>query len=169
MVVHAYLALGSNLGERHDHLTRAIDAIHAIPEITVNALSNVYETDPVGFEDQPAFLNMVIRVKTGLSPDELLRRTLAIEQELGRVRTIRWGPRLIDIDILFYDDWKVSLPDLQIPHPAMVERAFVLIPLRDIWGEAPLPVFQKPIHYYLDHNHEEKGVRQWGTLDWGTG
>lgn len=169
MTVHAYLALGSNLGEREDHLKLAINAIHAIPETTVTALSHVYETDPVGFEDQPAFLNMVIRVETTLSPEELLRRTLAIEQELGRVRTIRWGPRLIDIDILFYEDWQVSEPDLQIPHPAMVERAFVLVPLRDIWGEAPLPVFHKPIQHYLDHNHEEKGVRQWGTLDWGTG
>ncbi|MGD8192462.1 2-amino-4-hydroxy-6-hydroxymethyldihydropteridine diphosphokinase [Brevibacillus ginsengisoli] len=168
MAVHAYLALGSNLGERQDHLQLAINAIHAVPEVTVNALSNVYETDPVGFEDQPAFLNMVIRVETTLPPEELLKRTLAIEQELGRVRTIRWGPRLIDIDILFYDDWQISLPDLQIPHPAMVERAFVLIPLRDLWGDAPLPVFHKPIHHYLE-NLEEKGVRLWGTFDWGTG
>lgn len=168
MTIHAYLALGSNLGERQDHLKRAINEIHAVPGITVKAISDVYETDPVGYEDQPAFLNMVILVETDLAPEELLGKTLGIEQKLGRVRTIRWGPRLIDIDILLYGDWQVSLPDLQIPHPAMAERAFVLIPLRDIWGEAPLPVLNKPIQQYLD-KQDEKGVRKWGMLDWGTG
>ncbi len=168
MAVRAYLALGSNLGERQNNLIQAVDALHANPYITVTNLSCVYETDPVGFVDQPAFLNMVIEIETSLSPEALLQETLQIEQDLGRVRTIRWGPRLIDIDILLYDNQRVDLPNLQIPHPAMVERSFVLIPLRDVWGEAPLPVFHKPIQHYADKN-DEKGVRKWGMLDWGTG
>ncbi|KGT72837.1 2-amino-4-hydroxy-6-hydroxymethyldihydropteridine pyrophosphokinase, partial [Bradyrhizobium japonicum] len=97
MTDQAYLALGSNIGEREGYLAKAIEALHARSNITVTALSSVYETDPVGYVDQDAFLNMVVRIETDLQPRQLLSVVLEIEQQLGRFRTVRWGPRTIDI------------------------------------------------------------------------
>lgn len=168
MAVQVFLALGTNLDDREKNLIQAIDALHGVPGINVLAMSNVYETDPVGYVDQPAFLNMVVKVETTLDPETLLENTLRIEQELGRVRTVRWGPRLIDIDILFYGSQLVNTPDLQIPHPSLVDRAFVLVPLRDLWGDETLPVFNRTIQYFIEKTDDHKGVKQWGTLDWAT-
>lgn len=168
MAVQVFLALGTNLAERENNLIQAINALHGVPEISVLALSDVYETDPVGYVDQPAFLNMVVKVETTLEPEDLLENTLRIEQELGRVRMVRWGPRLIDIDILLYGSKQVNEPDLQIPHPSLVDRAFVLVPLRDVWGDEILPVFNHTIQYFIEKTDEHKGVKKWGTLDWGT-
>ncbi len=170
MTVRAYLALGSNVGERQANLKQALQALHARPGIAVKAVSAVYETDPVGFVDQPAFLNMAAVIETSLSPLALLEAILQIEAGLGRVRTIRWGPRVIDIDILLYGQERVNQPDLQIPHPAMLERAFVLVPLRDVWREGnTFPFEHKPIDEYIRLTEDYKGVRTWGMLDWATG
>jgi 2-amino-4-hydroxy-6-hydroxymethyldihydropteridine diphosphokinase len=169
MTVRAYLALGSNMGDRQKHLRQAIEALDAKPGIAVLALSAVYETDPVGFTDQGAFLNMVAAVRTDLTPPQLLAEALQTEQELGRVRTIRWGPRIIDIDILLYGEQRIQLENLVIPHPAMTERAFVLVPLRDVWTGKELPFTGKTIDEYLAVAEDYKGVRKWGTIDWATG
>lgn len=169
MTMRAYLALGSNIGERQDYLARAIQALQEKSGITVTKLSAVYETDPVGFVDQAAFLNMAVQIETDLTPSALLSAVLEIEQQLGRVRTMRWGPRTIDIDILLYGSEQIDLPDLVIPHPAMAERAFVLIPLRDVWEGGVLPVFQKTIDNCLIFCEDGKGVRKWGKIDWETG
>lgn len=169
MKVCAYLALGSNLGDRANNLKQAIIRLSQEPGVRILRVSNVYETDPVGNVEQDAFLNMVIAVETEHSPEQLLDKALSIEQELGRVRTIRWGPRTIDIDVLLYGHQRVQLERLQIPHPELTKRAFVLVPLRDVWRGETLPIYNQPISRYLSSLLEDqKGVRKWGTIDWET-
>jgi 2-amino-4-hydroxy-6-hydroxymethyldihydropteridine diphosphokinase len=138
VAVSAYLALGSNLGDRLGTLQRAADLLDGRERIDVVRSSRVYETDPVG-PAQPAYLNAVIEVRTDLEPRELLEACLAVEAELGRVRGERWGPRTIDIDVLTYDRRSVDEPDLEIPHPRMHERGFVLVPLRELDDDPMLP------------------------------
>ena len=125
-----FLALGSNLGQRLDNLQAAVKAL--TPEVRVLQESRVYETEPWGYADQPSFLNMVLGAETELSPQKLLAKLKKVELNLGRIPNFRNGPRLIDLDILFYDDLILNLPDLVIPHPRLSERAFVLVPLMDL-------------------------------------
>lgn len=138
MVVRAYLALGSNLGDRLATLGRAVELLDERPGIEVVRSSRVYETEPVG-PPQPAYLNAVIEVGTELEPRELLAACLAVEAELGRVRGERWGPRTLDVDVLTYDHLTVEEPDLVVPHPRMHERGFVLVPLRELDPDPMLP------------------------------
>ena len=133
-----YIALGTNLGERLENLRAAIEAM--TPDVTVLAESHVYETPPWGYEDQPAFLNMVVKAVTDLEPESLLKYLKQIEAELGREKSVRWGPRLIDLDILFYADLVLDTPPLVIPHPRLHERAFVLVPLADVAADYVHPV-----------------------------
>ncbi|MEO8696056.1 MAG: 2-amino-4-hydroxy-6-hydroxymethyldihydropteridine diphosphokinase [Acidimicrobiales bacterium] len=126
-MARAFLGLGSNLGDRRRHLR---DAVAAIPDVV--AVSRVYETAPVGGPDQDAYLNVVIRLETDRSPRELLEVCREREAEARRVRTVRWGPRTLDVDVLWVDGQTVDEPDLVVPHPRMFERAFVLMPLRDV-------------------------------------
>lgn len=135
----AYLGLGSNLGNREENMKKAVASLDTTAGIEVERLSSWYETAPVGKTNQGWFLNSVARIKTTMPARELLRAVLAVEQHLGRVRRERWGPRTIDIDILLYDDINVKEPDLEIPHPRMLERAFVLIPLAEIAPDLILP------------------------------
>jgi 2-amino-4-hydroxy-6-hydroxymethyldihydropteridine diphosphokinase len=125
-----YLALGTNLGERPDNLRLAREALP--PAVVVEVCSPIYETAPWGYADQPAFLNQVLKAVTQLSPQDLLAYLKQIETRLGRQESFRNGPRLIDIDILFYDDLILDTPELVIPHPRMEGRAFVWAPLADI-------------------------------------
>lgn len=133
-----YLALGSNLGDRRGHLSAALQRLREIMDI--QTISSVYETEPVGYLDQPRFLNMVCSGKTQLTPQELLHTIKAIEVEVGRQPTFRNGPRAIDIDILFYDALTIEQENLTIPHPRMAERAFVLVPLAEIAPNVVDPV-----------------------------
>jgi len=132
-----FLALGSNLGDRKANLYAAID--HLRRHIAIRRLSPVYETEPAYVTDQPPFLNMVLHGETALAPDTLLIFLKSIEQEMGREKTIRFGPRVVDIDILLFDDLRVATDVLTIPHPRMAERAFVLIPLADIAPALVIP------------------------------
>lgn len=125
-----YLALGTNLGNRAANLKEAIAALP--PQMEVKAKSAVYETPPWGFKNQDVFLNQVLRVETYLNPEQLLRHLKRLEITLGRRESFPNGPRLIDIDILFYDDLVLYSPALMIPHPHMHERGFVLVPMMDI-------------------------------------
>jgi 2-amino-4-hydroxy-6-hydroxymethyldihydropteridine diphosphokinase len=142
MGISVYLALGSNLGDRLATLQRAVDLLDARSGIEVLRSSRVYETDPVG-PPQPAYLNAVIEVRTELEPQALLKECLAVENELGRVRAERWGPRTIDVDVLTYDEREVAEPDLVVPHPRMHERAFVLVPLGELDADPQLPEGRK--------------------------
>ena len=131
-MVKAFLSLGSNMGDILEYLSKAIDKIAEIQGCNILNKSRVYETEPWGYENQEAFLNLCISIETSLSPYELLESLQTIELELDRVRKIHWGPRTIDIDILLFDDIICEDDKLTIPHPRMSERAFVLIPLYDI-------------------------------------
>ena len=133
-----YIALGSNLGDRAANLQAAIDAFK--PEIHPLKCSPVYETPPWGFSDQPQFLNQIVEAETDLSPGALLKYLKKIEVQLGRQKIFRYGPRLIDLDIIFYEDKVIDSPPLIIPHPHMAERGFVLMPLADL-----APDFRHPI------------------------
>ena len=128
----AYLALGSNLGDRRAYLQAAVDALARDDDMRVVGVSRVYETDPVGGPDQGAYLNAVVAVDTALTPQELLARAQQLENDAQRVRAERFGPRTLDVDVLLYDDVTLDTPDLTIPHPRMWERGFVLAPLRDV-------------------------------------
>lgn len=125
-----FLGLGTNLGDRQQQLQDAVTALGRI--LTVDAISHVYETDPWGDVDQPQFLNICLAGITPLAPHALLCAVKTIEHDLGRRTTRHWGPRVIDIDILFYSNVIVDTPDLKIPHPHIAARAFVLVPLADI-------------------------------------
>ena len=138
-MARAFLGLGSNLGDRRRHLR---DAVAAIPDVV--AVSRVYETAPVGGPDQGAYLNVVVRLDTERSPRELLEICREREAEAQRVRTVRWGPRTLDVDVLWVDGQTVDEPDLVVPHPRMFERAFVLMPLRDVAADLIPPSFVDP-------------------------
>jgi len=125
-----YLALGSNLGNRTRNLGEACDRLREL--VIINRVSHVYETPPWGVVDQPAFLNQVVEASSELEPAELLKAIKKIENDMGRIPSVRYGPRLIDIDILLYGDRVVDTSDLVIPHPRMFERAFVLTPLAEL-------------------------------------
>ncbi|MGZ1849817.1 2-amino-4-hydroxy-6-hydroxymethyldihydropteridine diphosphokinase [Staphylococcus argenteus] len=131
-MIQAYLGLGSNIGDRENQLNEAIKMLNEYDGIDVLKVSSIYETAPVGYTEQPNFLNLCIGIETTLSVSELLERCLDVEARLHRVRKERWGPRTIDIDILLYGNEITELPNLSVPHPRMNERAFVLIPLNDI-------------------------------------
>lgn len=138
-----YLGLGTNLGDRAANLQAAISRL--AENLTVTAVSPIYETAPWGITDQPDFLNMCLSVETDLPPHELLALLKKLEQEIGRVPGERWGPRLIDIDLLFYTNQIIKTEKLTIPHPELPERAFVLRPLADIAADFVHPVLGETI------------------------
>lgn len=131
--VVAYLGLGSNLGDRLAHLRRAVLLLDSeAPKLSVTAVSPVYETEPIGGPEQGAYLNIVIQISTSYSPQDLLGRCLEVERQAKRIRKERWGPRTLDIDILWMDGISVNQDKLTIPHPRMRQRRFVMIPLGDL-------------------------------------
>ncbi len=146
---NAWLLAGSNLGDRKHNLATALSLIKTNCG-RVKQTSAVYETDAWGKNDQPRFLNQALQVETGFTPLQLLKKLLAIEQTLGRIRDEKYGPRTIDIDILLFADKIVNKPNLIIPHPQMHKRRFVLAPLAEIGGELAHPVFHKSIAELLD-------------------
>jgi 2-amino-4-hydroxy-6-hydroxymethyldihydropteridine diphosphokinase len=131
-VRRAYLGIGSNVGDRARHLQSAVAGLDRIDGVAVVAASPVYETDPVGGPEQPEYLNAVVAVDTDRTPRELLEIAQRLEDEAGRVRGERWGPRTLDVDILLVGDEEVDDPDLVVPHPRLYERAFVMVPLADL-------------------------------------
>jgi 2-amino-4-hydroxy-6-hydroxymethyldihydropteridine diphosphokinase len=139
-MTRAYVGLGANVGNRRENLDRAVELLGAEPGVRVFAVSSVRETDPVGYEDQPRFLNAACAVDTELGPRDLLERLLAIERALGRERTgPRFGPRTIDLDLLLYGSETIDEPGLTVPHPRLAERLFVLEPLHELAPELVLP------------------------------
>ncbi len=173
--VTVYLGLGSNLGCREENLARAIRLL-ASPaggdsspagdktsdEIRLVRVSSVYQTAPWGYADQPHFLNCVVEAQTSLSLGELLLRAQAMEQSLGRRPSVRYGPRSIDVDILLYGSQVVDEPGLQVPHPRLHQRAFVLVPLADLCPELEHPVLKTGIAALASSVDGREGVELWG-------
>lgn len=141
-----FLALGTNLGDRTGHLASAVRSLAGLGSLT--GASSVYETDPVGYADQPPFLNMVVRLETALEPMRLLDEVHQIEKGRGRQRSFRNAPRTLDIDILLCDGLRIDEPGLRVPHPRMRDRAFVLVPLLELDPDRVDPVTGTP---YEDH------------------
>lgn len=134
-MVTAYLGLGANLGDREANIDKSLVELARQGDCKLIKTSSLYETDPVGISEQPDFLNAVAEIETEMTPKELLAAIKEVERRLGRERTVKWGPRIIDIDVLLYGDQCLSEDNLEIPHPEMNKRAFVLTPLEEI---APL-------------------------------
>jgi 2-amino-4-hydroxy-6-hydroxymethyldihydropteridine diphosphokinase len=158
------IGVGSNLGDREFLIRKAIEALRDLPHTIVARVSSLYDTDPVGDVEQPAFLNAVVWIETELEPRELLWQMLLIEKRMGRVRTQRWGPRPIDLDLLFYAKRIIDEPDLQVPHPEAERRAFVLIPLSEIDPEFVHPGTGETIRKMLKKFDPNPPVRKSGRF-----
>jgi 2-amino-4-hydroxy-6-hydroxymethyldihydropteridine diphosphokinase len=157
-----YLALGTNLGERQKNLQETLQNLP--PQVEISAVSRLYETAPAYVLDQPPFINIAAEGYTELSPSDLLKYVKIVEKQLGREKTRRFGPRKIDIDIIFYDDLVLDIPHLHIPHPRVDKRAFVLHPLAEIAPDFVHPALNKSVQQMLDELPPEDGILS--VIDW---
>lgn len=156
-----YLALGSNLGDRAENIRSALNVLNERADVDVLARSSLYETEPVGVTEQAKFINAATRIRTSLSPRALLKLVKSMEKALGRVKTVRWGPRIIDIDILLYDDLILSERSLKIPHPEMKERPFVMVPLSEIGHDVVHPLTGKTISEMVSGLSGLECIKKW--------
>jgi len=154
-----YLGIGSNVGEREEFIEQAVFLLNKISGVKVTKRSSNFETEPEGNEDQPPFLNAAVEIETSLSPQKLLAAAQEIENTLGREREVEWGPRTVDLDILLYDDDIISDDKLQIPHPLLHERLFVLMPLAEIAPDAVHPTLEKTMGELYEEKKAESGDR----------
>ncbi len=149
---NVFIAIGTNLGDKEENIRQSIKKMEQ-NNIHIIKKSNVYKTMPYGYKNQPVFLNCVVQAETMLSPEELLYTLLSIEKQMGRKRKIHWGPRIIDLDIIFYDNLIINSSNLKIPHPDMQNREFVLKPLCDIAPNFVHPVLHKTMKELLKELH----------------
>jgi 2-amino-4-hydroxy-6-hydroxymethyldihydropteridine diphosphokinase len=164
--VKTFIGLGSNLGERESMIRRALDELASLPSTTLVRASSLYDTEPAGDSDQPGFLNAVAELETELTARQLLWNLLLIERRLGRVRTRHWGPRVIDLDLLLHGNEVLDQPDLKVPHPELIRRSFVLVPLVELDPLVVHPVTGETLLAHLsrlDHVRPpvKKGSRLW--------
>jgi 2-amino-4-hydroxy-6-hydroxymethyldihydropteridine diphosphokinase len=159
-----FVGVGSNLGDREFLIRKAVESMRDLPRTLVVRVSSLYDTDPVGEVEQPVFLNAVVWLETTLEPRELLWQLLLIEKRMGRVRSQRWGPRPIDLDLLFYGEEAVDEPDLKIPHPEAHRRAFVLLPLLELDPDFVHPTTGEPIKKNLKRLPPNPPVRKGGRF-----
>jgi len=164
MMRKAYIGIGSNLGDREFLIRKAVEALRTLPQTNVSGVSSLYDTEPVGETDQPSFLNAVAWIETELPPRDLLWQMLLIERRMGRVRAKRWGPRPIDLDLLFYDDHVIEEPDLQVPHPEAHRRAFVLLPLLELEPNFRHPVTGETVRRMIQKLPPNPPVRKLGRF-----
>ncbi len=155
-----YIGIGSNIGDKVGMCERAISEILKLDRHKLLAKSSFYKTQPIGYKDQDWFINGVIKIETSLSPLELVRGLKAVELKLGRKETFRWGPRLIDLDLLFFDHEEIKTEELCVPHPHLHKRKFVLIPMAEIDRDFIHPVFKMTIQELLDNLQEDQGVEK---------
>lgn len=155
-----FLSLGSNIGDRAENCLKAVEMLCQIKEIEFISQSSLYETDPVGYEDQSPFINMAVKIRTNLKAEDLLIHIKSVEKSIGRVKTFKWGPRLIDIDILLFSEEIISKPGLKVPHPAMTERAFVLVPLMEIGEDIKHPQLKQSIPEMAKKAPGREGVKR---------
>jgi len=162
MIQNAYVGLGSNLGARAGYLLLGVRGM-LDAGLDVIRLSSIYETQPVEYENQPAFLNMVAEVRgsTLPSPDQMLARLLRIECALGRKRDVRMGPRTIDLDLLIFKDYRMDTEFLTVPHPRLPSRRFVLVPLNELVPSLIHPVLEKPLSELLAQTKDQSSVVRW--------
>jgi 2-amino-4-hydroxy-6-hydroxymethyldihydropteridine diphosphokinase len=156
--VLAYIAIGSNQGNALENCRRAMEEIASDARNRLVRCSSFYRTEPVGKKDQEWFVNAVVELETSLSPRPLLAFLLSIEEKMGRIRRERWGPRIIDLDILFYDAQELQEKDLEVPHPRLHERKFVLVPLNEIAPDLKHPVLKRTISEILAELKEGERV-----------
>lgn len=159
-MIKVILHIGSNKEDRQAFLTQAIKLINEKIG-TISVRSSIYETEPWGVTDQPYFLNQTLVLRTHLSADDLIKRTKSIEEEMGRDKTAQWGPRNIDIDILTYGNSIIKKDDLEIPHPRIAERNFVLIPLMEVEPDLVLPGFKVPVETLYENSLDECEVYEY--------
>jgi 2-amino-4-hydroxy-6-hydroxymethyldihydropteridine diphosphokinase len=163
----AYIGLGSNLGDRLTTLRMAIKQLETLGRIA--GVSSLYETEPVGYLEQPRFLNAVVALDTALPPDDLLLALLGIERNQGRIRSVPNAPRTLDLDLLMVDNMIGETPKLTLPHPRLHERAFVLVPLAEIAPELVHPGFEKTIPQLLHALPDQGGVEVFAAAGWESG
>ena len=157
----AFIGIGSNLGDKLSQCEKAVSEILNIDRHKLLAKSSLFKTQPIGYTLQDWFVNGVLKIETDLEAPELLRKLKMIESRLGRTGTFRWGPRTIDLDILFFDDIEIHTEELQIPHPRIQDRQFVLVPLAEIDQNLIHPVLKKTIRELLnDSKKEDQGVEK---------
>lgn len=164
MMRRVYIGIGSNLGDREFLIRKAVESLRQLPQTNVSGVSSLYDTEPVGETDQPPFLNAVAWIETELTPRELLWQMLLIEKRMGRVRSKRWGPRSIDLDLLFYDDELIEEPDLRVPHPEAHRRAFVLLPLLELDPNFRHPVTGETVRRMIQKLPPNPPVRKLGRF-----
>ena len=157
-----FLSIGTNIGDREENLKQAVRLLGQ--QFDIVSISSIYETAPVGYVDQPSFLNIAVHVKTLISPLDTLFACQAIENELGRVRDIRWGPRIIDLDILLYNHENIETDNLIVPHPRMYERAFVLVPLVEITSNYFSEQLAQARQELATLDREKEGIILWKTI-----
>jgi len=165
-VVTAYIGLGANLGDREANINKALVELVRFGAGRLTRVSSIYETEPVGIREQPDFLNAVVEIETEIGPTGLLAALSEIERRIGREKTVKWGPRKIDLDILLYGDKSFAEDNLEIPHPEMHQRAFVLTPLAEIAPQAKHPVSGLTARQMSERIGSE-GVRKYESSETG--
>lgn len=160
----AFIGLGSNMGDKFANLKKAIEELEKMQGTKVLKLSSLYKTEPVGGAEQDWFVNAAAEIETSLTPRELLNKLLYIEKNLGRVRDVKWGPRVIDLDILLYDDLVMDEEGLSIPHPYLHKRGFVLVPLAEIAPKVIHPKLKKSMSELMRGIHDNKNIEKIGGM-----